>query len=182
MKDCYFKMKKIWTIGHSTRAETEFIEILESFHIQVLADVRSFPGSKKFPHFNKEQLATALDAHSTEYIHLPELGGRRKPAKDSKNTVWKNEAFRGYADYMETESFKNGIDKLTEIANCKNTVYMCSETVWWKCHRSMISDYLKSKNWEVLHIMGINKAELHPFTSPARVIQGTLDYSKKSAE
>jgi uncharacterized protein (DUF488 family) len=173
-------MKKIWTIGHSTRGENEFIQILEFFNIQILADVRSFPASKKFPHFNKEHLAVSLRAHKIEYIHLPELGGRRKPAKDSKNTIWKNEAFRGYADYMETESFKNGIDTLTEIANRKNTAYMCSEAVWWKCHRSMISDYLKSKDWEVLHIMGINKVQPHPFTSPARVIQGTLDYTKRS--
>jgi uncharacterized protein (DUF488 family) len=175
-------MKKIWTIGHSTRGLTEFIDMLKFFNIQILADVRSFPGSKKFPHFNKELLAASLNAYSIEYIHVPELGGRRKPVKDSKNTAWKNEAFRAYADYMETEVFKNGIDKLIEIAGNKNTAYMCSEALWWKCHRSMISDYLKSKGWEVFHIMGINKVQPHPFTSPARVIQGTLDYSKKSEE
>jgi uncharacterized protein (DUF488 family) len=172
-------MKKIWTIGHSTKGENEFIEILDFFHIQVLADVRRYPGSKKFPHFNKQHLAAALDAHSIEYIHLPELGGRRKALKDSKNIAWNNEAFRGFADYMESESFKNGIEKLIEIAEIKNTAYMCSEAVWWRCHRSLISDYLKSKGWEVLHIMGINKLQSHPFTSPARVVQGVLDYGKK---
>jgi uncharacterized protein (DUF488 family) len=175
-------MRNIWTIGHSTRGLTEFIEILKSFHIQVLADVRSFPGSKKFPHFNKEFLAATLEMHSIKYIHLPELGGRRKPVRDSKNIAWRNEAFRGYADYMESESFKNGIVKLTEKANEKNTAYMCSEAVWWKCHRSMISDYLKAKGWNVLHIMGENKVQPHPYTSPARVIQGTLDYGKRSDE
>ena len=172
-------MKKIWTIGHSTRSLNEFLELLDFFKIQVLADVRSFPGSKKFPHFNKEALKISMNQNSIEYIHIPELGGRRKTVKDSKNTAWKNEAFRGYADYMATESFKKGIDKLIEIAGSKRTAYMCSEAVWWRCHRSMISDYLKVKGWEVFHIMGTNKIQSHPLTSPARVIQGTLDYSKK---
>jgi uncharacterized protein (DUF488 family) len=169
----------ISTIGHSTRGIGEFIEILDSFHIQTLVDVRSFPGSKRFRHFNKDVLKVYLDQHSIEYIHMPELGGRRNPSKDSKNSVWKNEAFRGYADYMETTEFKNAISKLEEVAKSKNVAYMCSEAVWWKCHRSLISDYLKYKGWEVIHIMDLNKSQSHPYSSPARIIQGTLDYTKK---
>jgi uncharacterized protein (DUF488 family) len=171
--------RHISTIGHSTRGIGEFIEILDSFQIKSLVDVRSFPGSKRFPHFNKESLKIFLEEHSIEYIHMPELGGRRKPSENSKNSVWKNEAFRGYADYMETAEFKNAIIRLEEIAKSKNVAYMCSEALWWRCHRSMISDYLKSKGWEVIHIMGLNKTQEHPYTSPARIIQGSLDYTKK---
>jgi uncharacterized protein (DUF488 family) len=172
----------ISTIGHSTRGIGEFIEILDSFQIQSLVDVRSFPGSKRFPHFNKEPLRIFLQEYSIEYIHMPELGGRRNPSGNSKNSGWKNEAFRGYADYMETTEFKNAIIRLEEVAKSKNVAYMCSEALWWRCHRSLISDYLKSKDWEVIHIMDLDKSQPHPYTSPARVIQGTLDYSKKSEE
>jgi uncharacterized protein (DUF488 family) len=168
----------ISTIGHSTRGIGEFIEILNSFQIQSLVDVRSFPGSKRFPHFNKESLRIFLEKHSIEYIHMPELGGRRKPASNSKNSVWKNEAFRGYADYMETTEFKNAVTRLEKVAKSKNVAYMCSEAVWWRCHRSLISDYLKLKGWEVIHIMDLNKSQPHSYTSPSRVIQGTLNYSK----
>ena len=96
---------------------------------------------------------------------MVELGGRRKPLPDSKNTIWRNEAFRGYADYMETEAFNQGIIKLTETGSQKRTAYMCSEAVWWRCHRALISDHLKAHGWRVIHIMKTNKASEHPFTS-----------------
>ena len=171
--------KIIYTIGHSTRTEEEFIAILRSFKVELVADIRSYPGSKRYPHFNKENLQQSLSAQNIIYEHYPELGGRKKPAKDSTNTAWKNDAFRGYADYMETDEFKNGIRHLEEQASRYTTAYMCSEAVWWRCHRSLVSDHLKWKGWKVLHIMGENKSEEHPYTSPAKIIDGKLSYQKE---
>lgn len=169
--------KTIWTIGHSTRSIEDFIEMLNAFGIELLVDVRSFPGSKIFPQFNKENLAESLLTNKIEYIHLLRLGGRRKAKRDSKNIAWKHESFRGYADYMETEYFKKGIAELIQIAEKRKTVVMCSEAVWWKCHRSMISDYLKLNGWTVLHIMDKIKADEHPYTQPAKITDGKLDYT-----
>src|SRR5262249_36495541 len=143
------KAKMIWTIGHSTRSIDEFIEALASQSIQVVVDVRSFPSSRRFPHFNKRELSNSLESASIEYLHLPELGGRRRARKDSHNTAWQNESFRGYADYMETKGFREGIERLLSGARTKRVAIMCAEAVWWRCHRSMISDYLKAKGVEV---------------------------------
>jgi uncharacterized protein (DUF488 family) len=164
------------TIGHSTRSLDEFIGILKSFSIEMLADVRSFPGSRRYPHFNREALQGSLAAADVDYIHLPELGGRRKPRPDSLNMTWRNESFRGYADYMETDAFHAGIDRLLSLARDRRTAIMCSEAVWWRCHRSMISDYLKAKSVEVIHILAAGKSEEHPYTSAARIVNGQLSY------
>jgi len=166
----------IWTIGHSTREFEEFVRLLKENDIELLADVRSFPGSRKFPQFNKESLEVTLPENGIEYIHLKQLGGRRKVKPDSKNTVWRHEAFRGYADYMETDDFRTGMEDLIELAEEKRTAIMCSEAVWWRCHRSMISDYLKTAGVTVLHIMGEGKVVEHPFTSAARILDGHLTY------
>lgn len=166
----------IYTIGHSTHTMDDFIAMLQSFGISTLADIRHFPGSGKYPHFNKENLSVALKKSGINYIHLEDLGGRRKVRKDSKNTRWRNESFRGYADYMETEAFEKGIEKLEAIALEQPTAYMCSEAVWWRCHRSMVSDYLKAKGWTVWHIMAVGKAEEHPYTSPARISRNRVYY------
>jgi len=170
--------KIIWTIGHSTHPLDDFIRILESFDIEILVDVRSLPGSNRFPHFNKENLERSLKENKIEYLHLPELGGRRRVKKDSKNTAWRHPSFRGYADYMETDDFSKGIDELISIAKNKKAAIMCAEAVWWRCHRSMISDYLKLNGWKVMHIMSLNKSDEHPYTQPARIIDGKLDYSR----
>lgn len=169
-------MKKIWTIGHSTRTLEEFLAMLHSFDISVLADVRNFPGSKRYPHFNKEPLADALLSEQIDYLHFKDLGGRRKPVMGSVNTAWRNDAFRGYADYMQSETFQKALDDLKAIASNRSTAYMCSEAVWWSCHRSLISDQLKSEGWEVLHIMDTGKASEHPYTKPARIVDGRLSY------
>lgn len=168
--------KNIWTIGHSTRFMDEFIAMLIFFQIECVADVRSFPGSRKYPQFNKEALEISLPHHNIRYFHLKNLGGRRKANPDSKNTTWRNDAFRGYADYMETGAFKEGIKELEGIASKDRTVCMCSEAVWWRCHRSMVSDILKVRGWEVLHIMGKGKETAHPFTAPAGILNGVLTY------
>jgi uncharacterized protein (DUF488 family) len=171
---------RIWTIGHSTRKIDDFISMLEQTGIKLLADVRSLPGSKRYPQFNKQALAESLSARGIRYEHFPELGGRRKPKPDSRNTVWRNASFRGYADYMETEEFRKGIERLLDLANeVGETAIMCAEAVWWRCHRSLISDSLKARGMEVMHILDVNKTELHPFTSAARIINGALSYANE---
>lgn len=155
----------IWTIGHSTRSEEDFLAALKSFQIKVLVDVRRYPGSRKYPQFNASAMESYLQKAEIDYLPETELGGRRKPKLNSVNTVWRNEAFRGYADYTETATFKDGIKKLTDVAQLKRTAYMCSEAVWWRCHRSIISDYLKYSGWKVMHIMDTGVAHEHPYTS-----------------
>lgn len=171
--------KEILTIGHSTRSIQEFIDLLKQYQVKEVVDVRSFPGSRKFPWFNKENLPNELSDSSISYCHLPLLGGRRKGNKGSHNTRWHNASFRNYADYMETDDFKKGIQMLTEIAMEHRVAYMCSEAVWWRCHRSMISDYLKLNGWTVFHILSQTNLQEHPYTSPARIEGNKLYYCEK---
>jgi uncharacterized protein (DUF488 family) len=169
----------VYTIGHSTRSLDDFITILNSFNVTMLVDIRNYPGSKKYPHFNKEGLDGSLAANNIQYLHLKELGGRRKTAANSINTGWRNQAFRGYADYMQTSEFKEAIALLENIAQKRLTAFMCSEAVWWSCHRSLVSDYLKLKGWTVMHIMSAGKATEHPYTKPARLVDGLLRYDEQ---
>jgi uncharacterized protein (DUF488 family) len=169
--------REIWTVGHSNKSFQDFLGLLKEFEIEILVDVRSFPGSRKFPWFNKEYLAENLPSGGIEYCLIKNLGGRKKVKPDSHNTAWENPQFRGYADYMETPAFLEGINELISHASQKSTAYMCSEVLWWRCHRSMISDYLKLKGWKVIHIIGKNKTEEHPYTKPAKIINDRLDYS-----
>jgi uncharacterized protein (DUF488 family) len=170
------KELSVWTVGHSTLAIEDFVHLLEGGEIQALTDVRSFPGSRRYPQFNKDNLQASLAANRIEYFHLPELGGRRRARPDSINMSWRNESFRGYADYMETGGFEFGISKLLDLAAQRPTAIMCAESLWWRCHRSLISDYLKVKGIEVSHIMAGGKAEPHPYTSAARIVDGELSY------
>jgi uncharacterized protein (DUF488 family) len=176
-------MTRIWTIGHSTRTIEEFIGSLQAHGIKLVADVRLLPGSKRYPQFNKEELANALKNNRIGYKHFPELGGRRKPRKDSRNIAWRNDAFRGYADHMETAEFASGIARLEKLANEHGaTAMMCAEAVWWRCHRSLIADYLKVQGAEVIHIIDANRSEPHPFTSAAKVVNGRLSYADELPE
>ena len=189
---------RIWTIGHSTRGIDEFISLLKENEIKLLVDVRAFPGSKRYPQFNKEALAKSLNAHGIRYEHFPELGGKRKSKPDSRNTAWRNASFRGYADYMETEQFQKGVERLLAcrkerrlgrrrnerdgreaVTPCAIAI-MCAEAVWWRCHRSLIADYLKARGVEVLHILSANKVEPHPYTPAARIMNGELSYEAES--
>ena len=171
-------ISRIWTIGHSTRKIDIFVSLLTENGIKLVADVRMFPGSKRYPQFGREALAKSLGEHGMRYEHFPELGGRRKAKPDSKNTAWRNESFRGYADYMETEDFRNGIARLVDLADQSGpTAIMCAEAVWWRCHRSLISDYLKAHGVEVIHIFDEKKTEPHPFTSAAKIVDGELSYA-----
>ena len=160
--------KYIWTIGHSTRTREDFLKALSSFGIEVLADVGRYPGSRKYPQFNVEALREYLPPSGIDYLPQTALGGRRKPNPHSSNTIWRNEAFRGYADYTETEEFKTAINRLIEVALHRPTAYMCSEAVWWRCHRAIISDYLKAEGWTVMHIMKENVTTEHPYTAAYR--------------
>lgn len=168
----------IWTIGHSTRTIESFVNILRHFQIEILVDVRHFPGSRRLPHFNKDALREALTATGIRYEHLVELGGRRPSRPDSRNVAWRNTSFRGYADYMETHEFRDGVERLLAIARTGRTAIMCSEAVWWRCHRSMIADYLKSRGFEVWHILDMKKVQMHPYTSAARLVDGQLTYTE----
>jgi uncharacterized protein (DUF488 family) len=169
---------RIWTVGHSTWAIDEFISLIQANDIKLLADVRSLPGSRRYPQFNREMLAGSLGKAGIHYEHFPELGGRRKPRSDSRNLAWRNASFRGYADYMETEEFRKGVERLLDLAaGAGPTAIMCAEAVWWRCHRSLISDYLKVRRIEVMHILDTNKTQAHPYTSAARIVNGELSYT-----
>ncbi len=172
----------IWTIGHSTRPIEEFLGLLAEYHIQAIADVRSFPGSRKYPQYGKEALAATLPENEIGYRWLPMLGGRRRVAPDSPNTAWRNASFRGYADYMMTPQFTQGLDELLTLAARSRTALMCSEAVWWRCHRSMVADALCVAGVEVVHILGAKHTAAHPMTQPARIVDGELIYVAAGSE
>jgi uncharacterized protein (DUF488 family) len=169
----------IWTIGHSTRTLDEFLAMLASQRIELLADVRTLPGSRRYPQFNKESLEDVLPAAGVEYRHLTDLGGRRRARRDSPNTAWRNESFRGYADYMATAEFRGALARLRDVARDRRTAVMCAEAVWWRCHRSMIADALKATGVTVLHILSATKVEEHPYTRAAAIVDGRLSYGRE---
>jgi len=170
----------VYTIGHSTRPIGEFGALLRERAVQVVADVRSIPRSRANPQFNIETLPAALAEYGVDYQHIPELGGRRHRRRDappSPNTFWRNESFRNYADYTATDAFKTGITRLEELVRLHCCAIMCSETLWWRCHRRIISDYLLEQGIQVLHIMGPHKVEPASLTPNARRLSdGTLIY------
>lgn len=173
----------IWTIGHSTHPMDELLAWLRAAQVGVVADVRSYPGSRRLPWFNKEVLPDALAAAGIGYVHLRALGGRRKASADSPNTVWRHPAFRGYADYMLNDpAFEEGLAALKVLAAGERTCMMCSELLWWRCHRSMLADRLKADGWRVLHIMGPGKEQEHPYTGAARIVEGRLAYGAAQDE
>jgi uncharacterized protein (DUF488 family) len=172
-----------WTIGHSTRPIEDFIAALEKNGIKSVADVRLLPGSRRYPQFNREALQKSLGEAGITYEHFPELGGRRKPRPDSNNTAWRNPGFRGYADYMQTEEFRAGVDRLIRLsAETGPTAIMCAEAVWWRCHRGLISDFLKVRGFEVIHIIDAKHNQSHPFTSAARIVDNQLTYNAGDAQ
>jgi uncharacterized protein (DUF488 family) len=166
----------VWTIGHSTRELAEFLAILRAHEISTLADVRRFPGSKRYPHFASGALAERLPAEGVHYLPIPALGGRRTPARDSRNTGWKNAAFRAYADYTGTPEFAEGLRALTDAAARAPLAVMCAEAVWWRCHRRIIADVLTARGWEVRHILDEKPAALHLLEPPGHLVDGVLSY------
>jgi uncharacterized protein (DUF488 family) len=167
----------VWTIGHSTRPLEEFLELLAANRIEAVADVRRYPGSRRWPHFAREPLELALENRGVLYLWLPELGGRRTPTADSPNTAWRSPAFRGYADYMATEAFADGLARLVNLASGLRTAILCAESVWWRCHRGLIADVLRWFQFEVIHILGPGSTACHPYTAAARIVSGRLSYS-----
>jgi len=168
---------EIWTIGHSSYPIEEFIAILKAHFIEAVADVRRFALSRRHPHFNEMKLFQSLAKAGIEYVSFSELGGRRRPLPDSPNSTWRNQSFRGYADFMLTHEFEHGIQEMLSFAAQKRTAIMCAELLWWRCHRALLSDYLKSHGIKVIHILGAKKTEEHPYTSAARIEDGKLTYT-----
>ena len=166
----------MWTIGHSTRALDEFLTLLSTHGIQYLIDVRRYPFSRRYPHFNGELLATSLRAGGLAYTHAPRLGGRRKARPDSVNLGWRNESFRGYADYMATEDFQRSLDQLIADSRSQPTAVMCAEAVPWRCHRLLIADALVARGLTVNHILSQDRAEIHTLAAFARIIHDRLTY------
>ena len=148
----------IFTVGHSTRSAAELLEILRAHGVQAVADVRQIPKSRRLPHFNVEQLAQWLPKAGIAYLPFKQLGGRRRARKDSINLGWRNESFRGYADFMQTPAFAAALDELIASALRAPTATMCAEAVPWRCHRSLISDALLVRGWRVLDITSVTKA------------------------
>ncbi|MDQ6828168.1 MAG: DUF488 domain-containing protein [Gemmatimonadota bacterium] len=155
----------MFTIGHSTRTIEAFVALLVREHIAHLADIRTFPASRRHPHFNRDALRASLESHGIRYSHHAALGGRRRARPDSRNGAWRNESFRGYADHMETAEFENGVRALLEIARAERTVAMCAEAVPWRCHRSLLSDALVARGIGVEHIMdgGVSAHQMTKF-------------------
>src|SRR3954469_13686457 len=166
----------VWTIGHSTRSADEFVDVLQAHSIEVLADVRRFPGSRRHPHFGSEALALRLAADDVDYAWLSRLGGRRSGDAGPEQLGWRNPSFRAYAAYTWTEEFAEGLDQLLCVAEGRRTAVMCSELLWWRCHRALISDVLRFLGVQVIHIMGKEPGSPHPYTSPARIVEGELSY------
>lgn len=168
--------KVTFTIGHVALAAERFVELLKQHGITLLVDIRRFPGSRRSPQFNPDELRLTLAEAGIGYAQLEALGGRRHPLPDSPNTAWKNASFRGYADYMETAEFREGLWELMALASTERVAIMCAEAVWWRCHRSMVSDALMADGWQVWHIMSDGSVRPHRYTAPARVVDGRLTY------
>lgn len=168
---------RIFTVGHSTRQIEELIKILTTHEVNILADIRSFPKSRTNPQFNSDTIEPRLAEHSIRYVWLQKLGGRRRRlGKDSKNTCWNNASFRNYADYMETLSYQEGVDELLQLAKQGTVAIMCAETLYWRCHRSMIAGSLKSHAIQVTHILNDEHTREHQYTECARIRNGQLAY------
>ena len=166
-----------FTVGHSTRSLEELTALLHEHEVTLLADVRTIPGSRRMPHFNQAALASALPRRGVDYVHLPELGGLRRPRPDSPNTGWRNASFRGYADYMAGQGFQDALERLIDLSQNRRVAIMCAEALPWRCHRSLIADALLIRGIDVCHILGPGSAQAHRLTPFARVERDRLTYS-----
>ena len=167
---------RVWTIGHSTRKIDIFLSLSKESGIKLVADVRMFPGSKRYPQFGRESLAKSLAEAGIRYQHCPELGGRRKAKPDSKNTAWRNESFRGYADYMQTPAFAEHLAEVIDLAKSERVALMCAEAVPWRCHRSLIADALVARGIAVEEIVSETRRTPHKLTPFARVDGPSVTY------
>ena len=172
----------IWTIGHSVLPLEDFLALLGHYRIEAVADVRRFPGSRRCPQYGQTALQASLAQRALGYHWLAALGGRRRTHADSPNTAWRNTSFRGYADHMQTPEFAAGLGELLELAQRVRTTLMCAESLWWRCHRSMIADALCAQGVEVVHILDATHSNVHPWTAPARIAAGRLTYVESEGE
>jgi len=171
--------RSIYTIGHSTRDLADFSRVLQAHEIRLLEDIRAFPMSRRHPHFNRENLEMWLPQIGCDYVWEKDLGGRRgkqMPAGQSPNLALRDESFRNYADYMLTPQFGNAIERLVDRAAKAKTAIMCAEAVYFRCHRMLVSDYLASRGYTILHILDEKPAKEHHLTKDARVVEGRLVY------
>ena len=171
----------IYTIGHSTRSLDEFVGLLRTHGVEGIADIRTVPKSRRHPHFSADALSVSLPQVGVSYRHFPGLGGLRKPRRDSRNGAWRHEGFRGYADYMETDEFREALADLISWADPsgppeKRVAIMCAEAVWWRCHRQLTADALVARGIEVRHITGTGAAAAHKLTEFARAVGGRVSY------
>jgi len=171
-------LNELFTIGHSQHAAEEFVGLLRQHQIAALVDIRRFPGSRKYPQFGQEDLAKVLQQHGIEYHWLQSLGGRRPKVKDfvSPNGGLRNASFRNYADYMLTDAFREGIARLKAIAEAKRTAIMCAESVFWRCHRRLVSDFWVAGGGSVQHIFPNGEAKPHQLTEGAKLQDGNVTY------
>ncbi len=176
------KPLQIWTLGHSTRSGESFVELLRHYGIQAIADVRRFPGSRRLPQYMSETLRASLADHGIEYEWIEALGGRRKAPPGPSMSAWRNTSFRGYAEHLKSEEFACGIEQLLRLATQRPTAMMCAEVLWWRCHRSMVADVLKLEGIEVVHIQDEQRLTRHPYTTPARLVDGRLTYDEGVGE
>ena len=169
-------MTRIFTIGHSTRTLDELVQLLEANRVDLVADVRTVPASRRMPHFAKASLERELPLRGIGYEHVAELGGLRKARPDSINAAWLNASFRGYADHMQSAEFERGLEELQALAAGHTVAVMCAEAVPWRCHRSLLADALTVRGVEVLHITGPSRPSPHSLTPFARADDGRITY------
>lgn len=170
-------MTTLHTVGHGTLAAEALTALLDDAHIELVADVRSFPGSRRNPQYAREAMETWLPAAGIHYRWMPELGGRRRPVSGSEHTALRNDAFRAYADHMETATFSSGVEQLLSVANTERAAVLCSESVWWRCHRRLLADHLVLlRDVGVVHLMHDGRRVAHPPTDGVRVEGDRLVY------
>jgi len=166
----------VWTIGHSTRTSDDFRRVLGVHNIELVADVRRFPSSRRLPNFAADALERDLARAAIHYRWIPELGGRRRPNPASFNEAWMQSGFRGYADHIATDEFAVGLNDLMMLANGLRTAIMCAELLWWRCHRRLIADVLAALGIDVIHLRDEGPGEPHQLRPPARLVRGSLTY------
>jgi len=182
VEDVQWPEGAVFTIGHSTLPIEDFIAILRAYGVQTLADIRTIPRSRHNPQFNEDSLPEALRAARIDYAHIAALGGLRHTHKDSPNKGWRNESFRGYADYMQTEEFEKALDQLIDRSRRSRTALMCAEAVPWRCHRSLVADALTVRGIPVVEILSETKFTLHKLTPFARVEGVGITYPPDQAD
>lgn len=167
---------ELLTVGHSTREPRALEALLVAHGVELVVDVRAHPGSRRMPHFAREPLERSLGAAGIAYRHVPELGGRRRPAAGSPNAGWRNEQFQGFADHIGTPEFERGLEQVTTSAHKRRTCLMCAEAGWWRCHRRLVADVLTVRGWRVGHITGRREPARHELTEFAVVRDATIVY------